>query len=248
MTSHKTIVVNNVVLAYTDVGSGKPLLLVHGWKDSKETFEPLINKLATSYRCISVDLPNFGKSEHTLTITTPEEYAHMLQRFVKKLDLSDFVYIGHSMGGQIGILAVGEGVISPARMVLLASAGVRTNRNFLKFILKYISKVLRNIIPNKLKKKYYEKIGSDYSHSLSPVHKKVIKAILACDVQAAAQKVRIPTLLVYGSEDSHTPIWMAKKLHSQISTSELVVLKGENHWLHKTAVEEVSTKVQEFVR
>jgi pimeloyl-ACP methyl ester carboxylesterase len=234
MYKSKQIIVNKSAISYLDEGRGPIILFVHGWLDSKETFHNLINELKLQYRCIAIDLPNFGASQVDKSVASVDTYASFLQDFLDKLDIKKYVVAGHSMGGQIALYAVGKNIIKPTALVLIASSGVRNNNNLSKQLVKKISFVLRRFIPEKTKNSIYKKIGSDYSTKLSSVHKIIIKNMLQKDVQNEAKKIVTPTLLIYGDSDKHTPVSMGKSLSSAIQSSKLKVLSGADHWLHQS--------------
>ena len=248
MFKERQVIVNDLAIKYLDEGTGQSLLLVHGWRDKKETFDSLTKHLSKNYRCICVDLPNFGASQDSENTVTIEQYAKFLQAFISKLELNDYIVLGHSMGGQIAIYGTGTKIVSPNALVLVASAGVRSNARIAKQVLKFTSKIIRNFVPNKLKNKLYKKVGSDYSTQLSPVHKKIIANVLQHDVQQIASQITVPALLVYGQKDVHTPISMGQALHRSMPTSKLVVLPDQDHWLHQSAASDIAVKIRKFLK
>lgn len=241
------LIVDNAQVSYTMRGTGDNLIFVHGWLDSKETFEPLINELKNDFHCIAVDLPNFGSSQQDSNITTVNKYAEFLASFVKKLDVGDYAIVGHSMGGQIITYGIGEGIIKPRKTILIASAGIRDNQQLVKLMLKYSTKIIKMITPNTIKDILYKKMGSDYRTNLNPIHKKIINAVLTTDIQSQSLKVNCPTLLIYGDIDKHTPPKFGEKLHNNIKNSKLVIIADQDHWVHKKAAKETSLEIRKFI-
>ena len=248
MPKDKLIIVDGTAISYRDEGAGRAIVFVHGWRDSKSTFAQLIKQLGEGFRSVSIDLPNFGLSQETDSITSVEEYANFLSLFIKKLNLKDYVLVGHSMGGQINIFATGNNLVKPSSLILLASAGVRSNKKLIKKPIQYVSKVLKRFIPAATKNKLYKKMGSDYNTKLSPVHKKIIHNVLSFDVQDVAGKINVPTLLVFGSNDIHTPVSMGEALHQKIKKSKFVILDDKNHWLHQTDAGDIAKLVKDFAK
>jgi len=242
------VIVNGTPIAYTDEGSGPVLVFVHGWRDAKETWHQLISVLKLSNRCIALDLPNFGSSGQNAHITSLDTYAQTLGAFLKKLEIDQYVLVCHSMGGQIGMYGVGAGILSPVRLVLIAAAGVRDEKQAQKTVLRGLSKPLRRLLPGTMKAKFYKKIGSDYDPSLSPVLKEIIANMLTSDVQSYASNISAPTLLIYGELDSSTPPRFGQKLHGLIKGSQYHEITGQDHWLHQRAAREVARYIQEFTQ
>ncbi len=241
------IVVQDTLISYKDTGKGQVLLCVHGWMHDASSYDNLADKLKSSYRIISLDLPNFGASQINEKIVTIDDFGQFLAQFIAKLKIKNHVLIGHSMGGQIAIRAVADGMLSPDQLILIASAGIRDNRKTYKAFLKFMSKFFRHITPKRLKNRFYNAIGSDYSADLSDVHKKVISQTLDTDVLADARLIGTKTLLIYGSKDVSTPLWMGEKLAAVISGSKLEIIDGENHWPHQTSADRTAKIIKEFL-
>jgi len=88
-------------IAYTELGSGNPVILLHGFCESKEMWEFFQKNLSANYRVLCPDLPGFGNSplpEGELSIDT---VAFSLCRWMKMLNIVDPVVIGHSLGGYV---------------------------------------------------------------------------------------------------------------------------------------------------
>lgn len=113
-------------LAYIDVGEGdETILLVHGLASNAGFWRYNIQELADAgYRVIAVDLPGFGKSSKGAYPYDMTFYAETLARFIDALGLDPLVYVGHSMGGQVGITLALERPELIDRLVLAAPAGV----------------------------------------------------------------------------------------------------------------------------
>ncbi len=145
------IIVNDLLVEYTDQGSGPVLICLHGWMMNKESFSDLAKELSPRMRIIVIDLPNFGKSQMAESITTVTKYAEFVQAFVNKLGVAEYSLAGHSMGGQIAIYGISEGILQPRHLILLAAAGVRDERKVSKLFLKIASKLLGPLLPEVVK-------------------------------------------------------------------------------------------------
>lgn len=240
------LVVDKTLVEYSDVGTGTPLVCLHGWMMNKESFADMTTELRRDLRVISIDLPNFGASQNNETIVSVADYAQFVASFLAKLEIDQYDLAGHSMGGQIAMYGVGTGVLHPKRLILMAASGVRDERKVTKLFLASIAKLFGPAIPVSLKQKFYAAIGSDYEPGLSAVHKKIITKLLNTDVQDQAAMITIPTLLLYGSLDASTPVYMAEKLQKRMTQAKLVVLDKENHWLQQTSPVAVAREIRNF--
>src|SRR5687768_13452148 len=89
-----------IELYYEDHGSGKPVVLIHGWPLSGASWEKQVAALlATGHRVITYDRRGFGKSSQPATGYEYDTFAEDLHKLVTALDLHDFALVGFSMGG-----------------------------------------------------------------------------------------------------------------------------------------------------
>lgn len=249
------IVVNGLMTHYQRQGSGKTVLLLHGWGDRLETFSALAAVLAKYYDVIALDLPGFGQTQAPLTAWNLEDYAEFTNAFVSKLETAKlYGVIGHSNGGAVAIKAVADGQLKPVKLVLLAAAGVRGGRKLQRAGFRLVAKTgkaatfwLPKTSKQKLQKKFYGTIGSDML--VAPHMQATFKQTVKQDIQADAAKLVVPTLLIYGDQDKATPLSsVGQPLHKHIKGSRLKVVAGADHFVHQSASEEVGGAVLEFLK
>jgi pimeloyl-ACP methyl ester carboxylesterase len=90
----------NIDLYYEDHGSGKPVILIHGYPLSGASWEKQISVLlAAGHRVITYDRRGFGKSSQPTTGYNYDTFAEDLHKLVAQLELRDFALVGFSMGG-----------------------------------------------------------------------------------------------------------------------------------------------------
>ncbi len=89
-----------IELYYEDHGSGKPVILIHGYPLSGASWEKQIPVLlASGHRVITYDRRGFGKSSQPTTGYDYDTFAADLRKLVEALNLRDFAVVGFSMGG-----------------------------------------------------------------------------------------------------------------------------------------------------
>jgi len=90
----------NIDLYYEDHGSGKPVVLIHGWPLSGASWEKQTAALLNAgHRVIAYDRRGFGRSSQPSTGYDYNTFAEDLRKLVTKLNLHDFALVGFSMGG-----------------------------------------------------------------------------------------------------------------------------------------------------
>lgn len=246
------LIVDSLLTNYAVTGSGKPIVLLHGWGDSQAGFQELAKALSKSYQVISIDLPGFGGSQAPTRAWGLDEYASFVGHFLAKQKISPFAVVGHSNGGAIAIRGLAEGSFATTKLILLASAGIRGEYKGRMKALRYAAKLgkllvrpLPKSVQNKLRKKVYTSVGSDM---LVAEHlQETFKRIVGDDVRADAAKITTPTLLVYGQNDVSTPVKWGRILHENFQNSEFVVVPDAEHFVHHDQPQAVLQQVQEFL-
>jgi|JI10StandDraft_1071094.scaffolds.fasta_scaffold48838_2 pimeloyl-ACP methyl ester carboxylesterase len=240
------VIVDGAPIDYSEEGVGPVVVFLHGWRDQKTTWRPLIDLLKPKFRCVALDLPNFGASAENVHCNTPEQYATNVAAVLKKIGITDYSLVGHSMGGQIAVYGTGTGILQPKQLFLIAAAGVR-QKTTKKHILHIGAKVTGKVFPSQVKQSIYNRLGSDYDVTLSPALKKVLAAMLATDVIDVARHVTQPTLLIYGEIDLATPPAYGKLFHQAIPRSKYIELKGADHWLHQKAAPTIAEHMKDHL-
>jgi len=93
-------------IAYTDEGKGKEtIIFIHGLGSYSQAWIKNVESLKANYRCISIDLPGYGKSSKQAHSGLMTFYAGILNEMVHEMNLGKVYLAGHSMGGQISITA-----------------------------------------------------------------------------------------------------------------------------------------------
>lgn len=93
------------MLAYSDLGEGSPVVLLHGFCENKLIWQSTASILAKNRRIICVDLPGFGESPSEGKFDM-EYMADKLNELLQKLKITQYILIGHSMGGYVSLAYV----------------------------------------------------------------------------------------------------------------------------------------------
>ncbi len=247
------IIVQNLATEYRDEGTGKVILFLHGWQDSLHTFDPLVPLLSASQRIVRLDLPGFGGSENPNESWDLDKYVQFVLNFIQKLNLSVDTLVGHSFGGRIIIKGVASKDLQLNSIILIGAAGIAKNRTARNTAIKFLAKIGGRIISifplvflrDKIRKKMYRSIGSDYLDA--GALKESFLNIIAEDLCESAKKISLPTLLIWGADDTQTPISDGEQFSRLIVHSRLNIINGAGHFIHREKPHEVARLIQEFV-
>ena len=217
-----------VNLHYQDTGPSKnaiPILFLHGFGASLQTWDTWVQGLSEDYRVISVDLPGFGLTgEDPSGIYTDQRSVEVLEAFLKELRIAKVVLVGNSMGGKFAWQFTARYPNQVTKLVLIspdgyASPGIEYGKKpdvpaiadlyryfFSKtFLAMNLEPAYAN--PNTLNDAL---VNRYYDLMLAPG---VRGAILARMQQTVLQdpmpslaSIQAPTLLIWGEKDAFIPI------------------------------------------
>ena len=111
------------------LGSGPPLVFVHGLSGSWPNWLEQLAVFAREHRVIALDLPGFGHSPGRAGELSMHGYAELLEELLAKLGLQDVTLVGNSMGGLIAAETAASFPERVRRLVLISPAGISTYRN-----------------------------------------------------------------------------------------------------------------------
>ncbi len=98
---HRRTLVQGTTLAWTELGSGPPLVLLHGLGDSHRTWRRVARRLAERFRVLMLDLPGHGLSDRPDAPYTLDWYASMAHGWLDAIGVERTAVMGHSYGGGV---------------------------------------------------------------------------------------------------------------------------------------------------
>lgn len=230
-----------VPVAHVDIrGSGRPLLLLHGWGVSSELFAPILDALQPGRRLIVPDLPGFGATPEPDAPWSVHEYADWCIALLDHLGVEHCDLIGHSNGGRIGIVIAAEHPGRVDRMVLAGSAGIRPRRTLRGAARVRTYKALRAIersgaLPAGIRHTAGRRAdlrGSADYRAVSGTMRGTLVRIVNEDLRGMLPDLRIPVLLIWGDRDTETPIDDGRLMEQLIPDAGLVVFEGAGHYAY----------------
>ncbi len=247
------LIVNNLAVEYQDQGQGPVILLLHGWGQSLQTFDQLAADLQSDFRVVRLDLPGFGSSQRPQKAWGVGDYARMAEDFARKLNLTVDAAIGHSFGGRIAIVLAARDHLSLRRLVLIDAAGVAKSATTRNMVIKSLAKAgkVATSLPGlhyfqaSMRRHLYRAAGSTDYLLAGPMKDIFLKTIHE-DLQRQAAKIAVPTLAIWGRDDTETPLSDGQLLVGQIHGVRLEVLEG-GHFIYLDQPQQVTQLVREFI-
>jgi len=232
------IKIEGININYITEGSGPCVLLLHGWGANINTMMPIFNILKDNFKVYAIDFPGFGESEEPSEVFGVYDYARVTKSFIDKMGMKEVILLGHSFGGRVSIVLSSQYKEIIKQMVLVDSAGLIPKRGLKYYIKVYSFKTLRFLYntlffwkdKNERLESFYKKFGSkDYQDS-SGIMRKILVKVVNEDLRPLLTEIESSTLLIWGENDTATPLYMAKIMESEIKDSGLVVLEGAGHY------------------
>lgn len=246
-------IIDHMTINYTKEGRGPDVILLHGWGQNIEMMSPIGDALVDNgFAVYNIDLPGFGQSDEPNRAYTLDDYTDFLETFIKKNRIEDPIIIGHSFGCRIAIKYAARKENTVDKLVLTGAAGIKAKHGVVYYAKIYWYKFIK-LFKNVPFVKYYveealEEAGSEDYRNSSPIMKGVLKNTVNEDLTSTLKKVKVPTLLVFGSKDDATPLWMAKIMHEEIKGSKLIVYKGLSHYAYLENIKVFNEDVLTFLK
>jgi pimeloyl-ACP methyl ester carboxylesterase len=197
---------------------------------------PLGELIADEARVHLIDLPGFGRSEAPAEVWGKEEYAKCIVEYLDRQGIEKADFLGHSFGGKVAMSVAARYPARVRGLVLVNSSGLKRRRTgkeqaryafvrSLRSILRTVDKVFRT--------KYYTEFfiprfaSADYK-SAGPLRALLVRSVNE-DLTEEARQITAPSLLIWGTKDTETPIELGRRLHHLIRNSTLTELPGVGH-------------------
>jgi len=256
-------------ISYRSAGTGKPVLLVHGWAMQAEVWADLIDNFCGQYRMIAVDLRGHGRSRELPGPYDISTLALDIVRLVTDLQLRDVTLLGWSMGSSVLLKMLSRPAPYAAALVLVSG-----NPSFIR----------RDDypcgVPAATVRRLAQRIGRDpaaglqsfYDLLLTPAERAgfqgsaayarltaadgapALPALLAAlesfaneDLRPVLKTLQVPTLIIHGAQDRICIPEAARFMHAGIAGSRLLWLADTGHAPFLTQPARVHTCLQQFL-
>ena len=263
-----------VELYYEDHGSGRPVVLIHGWPLSGRSWEAQVPALVEAgYRVITYDRRGFGQSSQPWDGYDYDTFTEDLHALLLHLDVTDATLVGFSMGGGEVVRYVAKhGHTGRVRQAVLAAAvppylyksddnpdgglddatieafegGVTADRiAFLEDFTTNFFSANGELKTSEDQRLYAKSIAAGASPKGTL---DCIAAFGRTDFREDVAAVSVPTLVIHGDADAVVPFEVSGKRSSEsIKDSELVVIEGGPHAINATHPAAFNKALLEFL-
>ncbi len=224
------------------------VFVVHGWSYNLDKWQKIVPLLkAQGVEPILLRVP--GLTEPSDKVWTIDEYIDWLQN---KLEGEDSpIVIGHSNGGRIALALLQKYPDRFKQLILIDSAGLphntvvgNTKLNTLKVIAKAGKPLAKIPVVNKA---FYKLIGAQDYRQAPPNMRATMQNMLNADPTIDLTKITVPVTMIWGSDDTITPLKDGRAMHKLIKGSELHIVNGGRHAPQDTHAQQVADIIKTAV-
>lgn len=252
----KEIYVQNLKINYKVAGKGQPLLILHGWGSSSDSWEKVGKKLSKEYKVVIPDLPGFGKSSLPQKAFSLKDYSDFVLKFTNKLKISTFYLLGHSFGGRI---AIKFAILHPEKikkLILCNPAGIKPKPGIKTRILFFISQIGNAVFSQRCLERFRDGARNFYYFFLknkdyvkaNGIMKETMKEIIKEDLLPKLSQILAETLIIWGEKDKILPLKYAFLFKEKIANSKLVKIPKVDHSPHIEVPEKLSQIIFNFLQ
>lgn len=249
--------IENLNINYIKKGMGNPTLIIPGWGTTIDTYLSLINSVSAYSTVYCLDMPGFGESQQPNFSWNLDNYVDFVIKFIESQNIKEIDLIGHSNGGRIIIKLTNRRNLKFKinKIILIGSAGIVHKKSltvklriytykFCKRILQF--KPIKKLFPNALSK-LKNIFGSEDYKNASPILKQSLVKLINQDLRFYLPNINAPTLLIWGENDTATPLSDAKIMEKLIPDAGLVSIKNCSHYVFIENAVYVNTIISNFL-
>jgi pimeloyl-ACP methyl ester carboxylesterase len=221
-------------VSYTDEGSGPPIVLLHAALHDRTDFAPVTEALAKGRRVLALDWPGHGESPLPATPLRAVEFGDLFVEFADRLDLSNAVIVGNSVGGYAACRLALERPERVAGVVLVNTGGFTPLNVFTRLFCAALGRpaVIKAVFPAFVRA---------YMRPKNPTDKVVVDRVVARaktdggartaaalwrsftepghDLRARASQISAPVLITWGARDVTAPQSAGEAINAAIGGS-----------------------------
>lgn len=259
-----------VKLHVTDIGDGKPIVLIHGWPLSDAMYEYQYQSLAQKgFRVIGITLRGFGQSDRPYGKYNFDVFSDDIKVVLEKLNIQDAVLGGFSMGGAVVIHYVTKYNAAHINKLALFAAAAPSWAQRDDFPYGVPKENVEGLIQSTLTQRQdlIESFGAQFPAKEGNISKNVVKwleninlqawpyaitqsitALRDLDLRPSLSKIKIPTVVFNGVHDKLCSIELAEQLQKGILNSYLVRFENSGHALFVEEAEKFNNELAAFAK
>ena len=256
----QSVTVNNVKINYVEQGEGDEVIIfVHGYAGSLGHWRKVLELLPKEYHAYALDQRGYGQSDkpgsYQLTEMVEDIYA-----FSQELGIERFTYVGHSMGGKIGMkFALDHPDVLKALVLVCPSAAFAlppdqqlAMKEAVKLIIsspEMMRGAIEQEVGKKLSEEFLNELIEDTKMADPTAMHESMDMIVSTDLMPQLGDIRAPTLVVAGAKDMSSPLdVVVRPTVNAIKGSRLEVFEDSSHFLPEESPQKFVDLLTSFIK
>ena len=236
---------------------GESLLILHGWGSNSERWQRVKELLEKKgIEVLVLDLPGFGKTLSPQKAWSRDDYINWIFQKVKERNWQKFNLLGHSFGGGLAVKIAATFPERIEKLILLSPAIIQRKsiKTYLFYYISYLGKKVFSLPGFKIlyplaEKLIYKLAGTKDYYVADGIMKETMKKIGKEEpLEMILEKIKIPTLILWGKKDDVLPVKDAYYIKEKIKGSELKIIPKARHSPHREAPEELAEIIVQFIQ
>jgi pimeloyl-ACP methyl ester carboxylesterase len=254
---HQFVELRGIKIAYTQAGKNNKecILFIHGLGENLQTWTRNISILKKDFHCIAIDLPGHGLSDKGNHPYSPYFFASIVNEIIVGLGLRDVILTGHSLGGQVAIMAALSNISLVKKLVLIAPAGFE---NFSEQEERWLINHSKNYLNPITDLSIFSMIqDTNNNFPTNEIYSKIVTGMLDQPVFDHLHQIEQPTLVIFGENDpfipnrflhhDSSPKTIAETGTKQIRNASLNLIPGTGHFIHIEKADMVNRLITGFI-
>ncbi|MCU1284040.1 MAG: hydrolase [Acidobacteriales bacterium] len=249
---------------HEDVGSGIPVVLIHGHPFDRTMWKPQVQRLQGSYRLICPDLRGYGSNTAVNPILHFEQFSDDVLELASSLKLGRFVLGGLSMGGQIAFECYRKFPEKISALILADTSAQLDSANVKQLRFDTADRLEREGMHNYSREQLPRMLVPEHILKKPAAAQHVLRMMeqtspggAAAALRARANRVdysellstiTVPTLIIVGDKDEYTPINQAEFMHTRIPGSQLKIIQDAGHMPNLEQPDAFNACIEAFLR
>lgn len=220
--------------------SGSPhIILLHGWGANRESLRGLAVLFQHTHQVHLIDLPGFGEAPPPPPEWDTIHYADLVQQYILDRIDGSVILVGHSFGGRVSVRLGARRLTQVIGIVLMGVPGLPqpawSRRGLKRWWIRTLRRALIALKPmtGQAAIDWHTRTYGSKDYLAAGALRSVLVRTVTEDLTESARTIGCPVLLLYGTDDTETPPWLARGYAALIGRrAEVVLLPHKDHFLY----------------
>ncbi|HCM37695.1 MAG: hypothetical protein UV61_C0002G0248 [Candidatus Gottesmanbacteria bacterium GW2011_GWB1_43_11] len=215
-----------------------PVVILPGWMLGSKRFTSLMAEFTKAgYKTYCVDFPGFEQGMELNRVYNLSDYVRYVEKFLKQKGIAKAIFVCHSFGGRVALKLLSQEPKRAAALVISGTPGFPTVSRIRFLITMSVAKLGKiffllppfSLFKDRMRRLLYRVAGATDFYHAQGLMRETFKNVVKERLGEYMQKIRLPVLLIWGSQDRLAPIAIAKRMQKTLTRSKLTIIPDRGH-------------------